>query len=56
MTARRKNLLLVLLLLFVLLVAAGALGGVGIVELGIWLALVVVWVVAFATWGGRRLG
>ncbi len=50
MNSRRKSLLVVLLILVFLPVA---IGGIGTVELTLWLALLAVWAFAFATWGGR---
>ena len=47
MNRRRKSLLVVLL---ILVLAPIALGGIGTVELAIWLLLLVAWLLAFAFW------
>jgi membrane protein DedA with SNARE-associated domain len=54
MTETRKVLLWSLLPLFALLIVAGMLGGVGSVELSVWLVLLAAWIVAFARSGRRR--
>jgi hypothetical protein len=53
MTARQRTLLGLLLVWLLVLIAIGLLGGVGTVELGIWLAGAVLLLVAMFTWGKR---
>jgi hypothetical protein len=48
--SNRRSLLCVALLF---LVAVLFLHGIGLVALGVWCALLVGWLVAFATWGSR---
>ena len=50
MNSRRKSLLLVLL---VLLLLPLALGGVGTVELTVWVLLLAAWLVAFVVWARK---
>jgi len=48
MNSRRKSLLVVLLILLFLPIALG--GGIGTVELTLWMVLLVAWLVAFVYW------
>lgn len=53
MNSRRKTLLVVL---FILLLLPVVVGGIGAVELTLWLVLLAGWLVAFIFWGGRSTG
>lgn len=50
MTTRRKNLLVALPVLYMLLYV----GGIGEIELLVWLGLVSIWFALFVVWGRRR--
>jgi predicted membrane channel-forming protein YqfA (hemolysin III family) len=56
MTARQRALLSLLLAWLLVLFAIGLLGGVGIVELSIWLLGALLLLVATFTWGKRPNG
>ncbi len=50
MNSRRRSLLVVLVILLLGPAALSPFGGIGPVELTIWLALLAAWVVAFVVW------
>jgi hypothetical protein len=54
MTSRQRTLLGALIVWLLVLLGAGLLGGIGTVELGIWLAGVVLLLVAMLTWGRKQ--
>ena len=51
---RRPLMWLVLVLLVALLFVAGAFGGIGVVEISIWFALLAIWLGVFLTWAKPR--
>lgn len=54
MTSRRKALLYLLPVLLLLPLGLAPFGQMGPVEISIWLALIVLWVIVFANWGSSR--
>lgn len=52
MTSRRKGMLALLVVLLALPIVLG--GGMGTVEVALWIALLVAWVGLFAGWAGRE--